>query len=346
MNRMILGMVAGGIALGAPGPALSQTAASPPSLTAEQALQLVTEAGFTLRDGRPVNRCGNPVNPRVAFIDLNGDRQAEAHIADVDPACYGKPGAYFAILAQGPDKSWKRLIAEDGIVGFEQARTQGWNDLSLEARDSACPGVRHFNGVDYGAPGACAMLAETPATVPPAAAAPASPAELSGSRPEQIAQLLRNLVGATQSRTWDSVIAAFPGAQWQARTNHAANWTGSTSTQRGSIMLGGAEYGVSIGGTAARINEIMFDSPGDDLVGWAPIEAALRALGMEARNIGCHSPTGFGWVRLAASGKSAVLHKSINYGTGVPSTDIYSFVLDDPFDGRSEAEIAADRSLC
>src|SRR5690606_27980145 len=85
-------------------PASAQSAAAQPRLTAEQALQLFAEAGFPVEDGRPVNRCGKPSNPRVAFIDLNGDRQAEAHIADVDPACYGKPGAYFAIIAQQPDK--------------------------------------------------------------------------------------------------------------------------------------------------------------------------------------------------------------------------------------------------
>lgn len=152
-------------------PAHAQSAASQPALTAEQAIQLFKEAGFPLQEGRPVNRCGTPSDLRIAFIDLNGDGAAEAHIADVDPSCYGKPGAYFAILAQQPDKSWKRLIAEDGIVGFEAARTAGWNDLSLEARDSACPGPRRFNGADYGAPTACSTLAPA---VAPASSVPAA----------------------------------------------------------------------------------------------------------------------------------------------------------------------------
>src|SRR5690606_27915514 len=113
--------------------------------------------------------------PRVAFIDLDGDGNAEAHLADVDPRCYGKPGAYFAILARGADGGWIRLIAEDGIVGFERTRTSGWNDLSLEARDSACPGTRRFNGTDYGAPGACSPFAAAgaAATPPPAPASAA-----------------------------------------------------------------------------------------------------------------------------------------------------------------------------
>ncbi|QYU69529.1 hypothetical protein J4558_05140 [Leptolyngbya sp. 15MV] len=271
---------------------------------------------------------------------------AEAHIADVDPGCYGKPGAYFAILAQGADKSWRRVIAEDGIVGFERSRTSGWNNLRLTPRDSACPGTRRFTGTEY-APSACGTAVVTALTAKPASGPAQAPATgLHGTRAAQLAQLLRNIVGATQSRSWDAAIAAFPGARWEARTSHAPNWVGSTITQRGTIPIGGAVYGVNIDGTASRINTILFDSPGDDLMEWPVIEAAIRALGMDARNIGCHSPTGFGWVRLTADGRSAVLHKSINYGTRVASTDIYTFNLADPFDGRTEAQVAADRSLC
>lgn len=158
-------VIMAGMLLGSALPAHAQSAAAQPPLTAEQALQLFAEAGFPVVDGRPVNRCGKPSNPRIAFVDLNNDGRAEAHVADVDPGCYGKPGAYFAILAQQSDRSWKRLIAEDGIVGFEGARSGGWNDLSLEARDSACPGVRRFNGIDYGAATACGNFAA--ALVPP-----------------------------------------------------------------------------------------------------------------------------------------------------------------------------------
>lgn len=349
-RKPIAAIVATGF-LAAAGAALAQTAAQQPALTAEQAIQLFVEAGFPLVDSRPVNRCGKPSNPRVAFIDLNGDRRAEAHIADVDPACYGKPGAYYAILAQEPGGTWRRLIAEDGIVSFERARNAGWNNLSLTARDSACPGVRRFNGTDYGAPTACApaptpaLAADEPAAAPTTAESPPVGA-LSGSRTAQMAQLFRNIVGATRSREWDATLAAFSGARWEKRTTHAPNWMGSTITQSGTIAIGGVRYGVDVSGTTARVNEILFDSPGNDQMEWEPIAAAIRALGMEARNVGCHSPTGFGWVRLTADGHTAILHKSVNYGTAVQSTDIYSFVLDDPFDGRTEAEAARDRTFC
>ena len=339
------------IGLAAPAASIAQSPARQPALSAEQAIQLFAEAGFPLRDGRPVNRCGRPANPRIGFIDLNGDGAAEAHIADVDPACYGKPGASFAILAQQPDKSWKRLIAEDGIVGFAAARSSGWNDLSLDPGDSACPGRRRFNGADYGAPTACAALAAVAGSANEAASTTAAGSDaeaqpVTGSRPQRIAQVLGNIVVAGQSRSWDAALAAFPGAAWQPRENHAPLWDGSTLTQIGSIDLGGAVYQARVTGLPDRVKEIHLSSPGDDLVEWSPIAAALREQGTQARNIGCHSPTGFGYVGLARDGHSAILHKSVNYGTMVPSTDEYSFVIDNPFDGRSEAEITADRSWC
>lgn len=180
MPRKSIAAFTVGIAL-CTAPAFAQSAARQPALSAEQAIQLFAEAGFPLTDGRPQNRCGTPSNPRVAFVDLNGDQRAEAHIADVDPRCYGKPGAYFAILAQEADGHWKRLIAEDGIVGFARERSAGWNNLSLEPANSACPGLRRFNGTDYGAPTACGTFASAavPATRPPAAAASRSNGPLS-----------------------------------------------------------------------------------------------------------------------------------------------------------------------
>src|SRR5690606_113279 len=205
-------------------PALGQSAAQQPALSAEQAIQLFEEAGFPLKDGRPENRCGAPSNPRIAFIDLNGDQRAEAHIADVAPDCYGKPGAYFAILAQEADGHWKRLIAEDGIVGFERERSSGWNNLSLEARDSACPGIRRFNGTDYGAPTACglAITAALAPNEPLAAATDNAPAAdvsaLHGTRAERLAQLMRNVIAAASSRSYETIMAALPGVTWQQRT--------------------------------------------------------------------------------------------------------------------------------
>lgn len=150
----------------------AQSTAVMPRMRADQALQLMDQAGFRIQDGKTVNRCGQPANPRIAFADLNGDGRAEAHVADVGPGCYGRPGAYFAILGQDDAGQWKRLIAEDGIVGFAAARTSGWNDLTLAAGDSACPGTRRFNGSSYDSVSACAPQEATKAA--PTSTAPVS----------------------------------------------------------------------------------------------------------------------------------------------------------------------------
>ncbi|HRE35691.1 MAG TPA: hypothetical protein PK217_11540, partial [Sphingopyxis terrae] len=152
--RMLLGLSLAALPLAGPAQSAAQGTAQP-RLTREQSIQLFEAAGFRVENGRAINRCGGASNPRVAFADLNGDGRAEAHVADVDPKCYGKPGAYFAVLTLGTDGRWRRLIAEDGIVGFAKTRTGGWRDLTLEARYSACPGTRHFAGGSYGAPTAC-----------------------------------------------------------------------------------------------------------------------------------------------------------------------------------------------
>lgn len=148
-----------------------------PRLNKDEALQLFAEAGFRIEAGRTVNRCGGASNPRVAFADLNGDGRAEAHVADVDPKCYGKPGAYFAILSRDANGRWHRMIAEDGIVGFEKTRTGGWTDLRLDAANSACPGPRRFAGSAYPASAACnpfALKTEKTSSPPNAAPGPVS----------------------------------------------------------------------------------------------------------------------------------------------------------------------------
>jgi|SRR5690606_18587686 hypothetical protein len=348
-KRSIATLAAGFALLAVPvSPVAGQSPAAQPALTAEQAVQLFAEAGFPIADGRPINRCGQPSNPRVAFVDLNADGRAEAHIADVDRSCYGKPGAYFAILAQGADGAWRRLIAEDGIVGFERTRSSGWNDLSLEARDSACPGLRRFNGTDYGAPTACAAPGHATLAAPaePAPANGQSPALPEGGRAERLARLIGNVVPASESRSWDAARAAFPGASWGTRNRHAPLWGGADHSQVGSIDLGNAVYELRISGLSDRVSEIHITGPANDNLDWEPVAAALNASGTQARTLGCLSPTGFGFVKLTANGRSVILHKFVNFGTQVPSTDEYSFVFDDPLGGKSEAEVAADRSWC
>lgn len=207
---------------------LAQTATPRPALTNEQAIQLFEEAGFSVASGRPVNRCGGPSNPRIAFVDLNGDGRAEVHLADVDPRCYRKPGAYFAIMAQQPDGSWKRLIAEDGIVGFDAARTSGWNNLLLADPDSACPGVRRFAGTDYGPPNRCSPFAanELTAASPPSplgmAGIPISQTKLFDWTEDQTSEA-RNLPALERAAIFQAAgVQAVGGGRWTSCTDDAS----------------------------------------------------------------------------------------------------------------------------
>ena len=67
-------------------------------MTKAEAAQLYTAAGFPVVNDQPVNRCGKPAKPRVTFLDMNGDKRAEALFVDGDPSCYGFSGRYFALL--------------------------------------------------------------------------------------------------------------------------------------------------------------------------------------------------------------------------------------------------------
>lgn len=153
-----------------PWAARAQTAMSIPRMAPAEALQLFDAAGFKFVDRHIENRCGHIVNPRIAFVDLNGDGRPEAHVADVDPACYGKPGAYYAVLMRNDAGRWGQMIAEDAILSFDTTRTAGWLDIEVKPGNGACPGMRHYRSYGYTVPcTAGAAVATPPAAV---AAAP------------------------------------------------------------------------------------------------------------------------------------------------------------------------------
>lgn len=165
--RLLLSMIGWGI----PALALGQTPMPPPTLSNTDAIRFALASGMQFQDGKLVNRCGRASNPKISFVDLNDDGNAEALVADVDPGCYRAPGAWFAIVARNDRGRWIQLIGEDGIVGFTPDRTRGWVNLVLAPGDSACPGTRRFNGRTYPAQPACR------ATAPPAVATtPSAPA--------------------------------------------------------------------------------------------------------------------------------------------------------------------------
>jgi hypothetical protein len=135
---------------------------APPQLSRDAALQLFSAAGFTFGGGRLTNRCGTAANPQVQFVDLNADGNLEAQVVDVNPACYAKPGAYFAVLTRSGDGPWRLVASDDAIASFPGTRTGGWQDIEVKPGNGSCPGLRHFDHGRYQA--ACARTA---AAVPP-----------------------------------------------------------------------------------------------------------------------------------------------------------------------------------
>lgn len=170
MFRSPLALPLLGLAVAAP----AQTTPMPKMAPAE-ALQLFDAAGFKFVDRHMQNRCGHVVNPRVEFVDLNGDGRPEAHVADVDPGCYAKPGAYYAIMTRNDAGRWGQMIAEDAIVSFDATRTAGWIDITVKPGNGPCPGQRHYKAYGYAIP---CMAGDPPATAP--AANPAVPRSAHG----------------------------------------------------------------------------------------------------------------------------------------------------------------------
>ncbi len=158
-----------------------------PHMERQEILQLFTAGGFTFANNRLTNRCGEPANPHIGFVDLNGDGQPEAHLMDVSGACY-KGRAYFAILRRAADGRWVPILTQDGVAGVGRKRTKGWLDIDVVR--GPCPGPRHFNGqlyvgvCDNGA-GLVASDDRVPASPPPANAAPSSVAKRDDAAPEK-----------------------------------------------------------------------------------------------------------------------------------------------------------------
>ncbi|MCK0198371.1 inhibitor of vertebrate lysozyme family protein [Ancylobacter sp. 6x-1] len=138
------------------------------------ALQLVAASGMTLKNGTVVNPCGRPTNPRVRFIDLDGDGGQEAVSEDRDPACYGpKPGIQSKVLARDRSGRWRVVGVVPGVVKPVAGRSNGWANVTVEGR--GCQPVWRFDGQHY-RPTACPAAGAAQAAAPkPAAPKPAAP---------------------------------------------------------------------------------------------------------------------------------------------------------------------------
>lgn len=181
------------MALGLAGAGAAQT----PRMTAAQARLLYAAGGFPISaDGKsPTNRCGKPANPRITFVDMNGDGRKEALFIDAGP-CYQPDGRWYAVATQGSNGSWRRILEGAGTTAAAGTMANGW--FVLNATSGGKTTRLHYDGTTYAAARAAPAAPARPA---PAPAAP-SPATATG--PTRDAAIFR-AAGFTQKRgQWES----------------------------------------------------------------------------------------------------------------------------------------------
>jgi hypothetical protein len=181
----------------------------------------------------------------------------------------------------------------------------------------------------------------------PGQAAETSP--LSGSRAEQVAQVLAAIIPVSRSRDWAAARAAFPGARWGERTSSTVPTTdGSTHATDyldGSIDLDGDRYRIIMYGTPARVASIELDAPEGIRADVAALRRALATRGASWRLIRC-DPVGEAMthavLELTAGGQSAIFSMLSGEGGGA-----YIFSFDEalPQDPPRECAEAQLRDL-
>lgn len=142
------------------GAALAQQAAP---MSRAEAMALYAAGGFPISaDGKnPTNRCGKPANPRITFLDLNGDKVKDALFTDSDTgACYGADKRFFAMAVKQKDGSWRGLGGWTGTAQAVGSDPGGWLRIVWTTNGESRPLA--FNGTSY--------AAETAAPPPPSTA--------------------------------------------------------------------------------------------------------------------------------------------------------------------------------
>jgi hypothetical protein len=199
------------------GLALSATVVHAQSgMSQAEATQLFGAAGFAVTGSQPVNRCGKPANPRVSFVDLNGDRRPEALFVDEGP-CYAPAGRYFAVLTK-QGAGWRAVISGTGSIQAQATQTAGW--LDMRVAEPGCTKDFRFQGNRYAPASDCAgrpAVAAAPSqasppppapTAQPQAAAGASATKLS---PGDEAAAFKAAGFTRRGNTWRSTDCGDPG---------------------------------------------------------------------------------------------------------------------------------------
>ena len=154
-KRIAMAALAAGLIGGA---AFAQQAAP---MSRAEAMALYAAGGFPISaDGKsPTNRCGRPANPRITFIDLNGDKVKDALFTDADTgACYGPDKRFFAMAVKEKNGNWRGLGGWAGTAQAVGSDRNGWLSIVWTSNGEKRPLA--YNGTSY--------TAETAAPPPPA----------------------------------------------------------------------------------------------------------------------------------------------------------------------------------
>lgn len=131
------------------GAALAQQAAP---MSRAEAMALYAAGGFPISaDGKhPTNRCGQPANPRITFVDINGDKVKDALFTDSDSgACYGPDKRFFALAVKEKEGRWRGLGGWPGTAHAAGSDSNGW--LRITWTSNGEDRALSYNGTGYAA---------------------------------------------------------------------------------------------------------------------------------------------------------------------------------------------------
>lgn len=280
---------------------------SQPRMSAAEAAQLYTAAGFQIIGNRPANRCGKPAQPHVTFADINADRRPEALFIDTDAACYAPSGRYFAVLVKD-GAAWRPVMSGTGSIQALATRTGGWLDMRVSG--ATCTQQLHYGGKTYESATDCGGQALASAEPSPSAAMPKQRAKTTAPVPSaqsgiQPAAPPDASAAATTLSAADEA-AAFKAAGLKKR---AGKW------QSGCGDPGTASY------QAGRIDQVV-DANGDGRPEAVIDEGSVYCYGGAEHGYWVVSKTASGAWQLVTSGSGSIEFLKTKGASGWPDISI------------------------
>lgn len=96
--------------------------------------------GLHRKTGTLINACGNPVNPQIDIIDLNGDGKVEVFALVNDAVCYGAAGGQLSLFVRDSSGGWKDHFGfTAGGYRLLTRRRSGYPDIEIIGPGGCAP---------------------------------------------------------------------------------------------------------------------------------------------------------------------------------------------------------------